>query len=447
MPNNLIPNGCRALGVLLALLTLNVSARDDAASPKQVQPLEVGASIVDTALFTADGQPRGLVDTIGGQPTILVYFRGSWCPYCVKQLKALQAVQADLVNAGYQLVAIAPEAPETLAALAEQHGFTFTLMADPQYASMRAFGLTFALDAETRAAYEAHNLPILTAPDTDDWILPVPAIYLVDHQGRILYRHLDRDYRQRLDAAALVAIAGLDMRIVEYRDGDEVFEGFLAAPRGLDASTPGVLVIHEWWGVNDYARRRTVDLAAAGYVAFAGDMYGQGQRAKTWEEAAALSGAVKKDRPRMRQRTARALHVLKEAPHVDASRLAVMGYCFGGTCALELARAGDGLAGAISFHGALDAPLPAAPDGLRARLLICHGADDPYVPPAEVNGLIAELTAANADWQLIHYGGAVHSFTNPEAGDDAASGAAYHAPSDRRSWSHLMQFLSEIFEE
>jgi dienelactone hydrolase len=248
-----------------------------------------------------------------------------------------------------------------------------------------------------------------------------------------------------LSGRAETPAATIETQLIEYQVGDQVCEGFLARPNNLTAATPGVLVIHEWYGLNEYARTRARQLAEAGYVAFAGDIYGKGRRASTPEEAGKLVGEFKADRPLLRRRAEAALQVLREQPNVDSSRLAAIGYCFGGMTVLELARGGGDLAGVVSFHGGYDTPLPASKGDIRARILICHGAADPYAPAATVRALEEELTNAGADWQFISYSGAVHAFTNPDTGNDPSKGAAYNAAADRRSWAHMMTFFNELF--
>jgi dienelactone hydrolase len=247
-------------------------------------------------------------------------------------------------------------------------------------------------------------------------------------------------------AALAVAAAGaaeVETRTVEYRDGETVLEGYAALPAEAGAPRPGVLVVHEWTGLNDYARQRARDLAALGYVAFAADVYGKGVRAASTREAAALSGRYKNDRALMRSRMGAALDALRGLPGVDPDRTAAIGYCFGGTCVLELARSGAGVGAVVSFHGGLDAPRPAEPGTLRAAVLALHGAADPHVPRGEVEAFRAEMDRAGADWVLVEYGGAVHSFTNPGAGGDPASGVAYDPRAARRAWTAMRAFLEE----
>jgi dienelactone hydrolase len=233
--------------------------------------------------------------------------------------------------------------------------------------------------------------------------------------------------------------------VVEYRHGDVVLEGYLAYEKGKKSSRPGVLVVHEWMGLNDYARMRAEKLADLGYVAFAVDMYGKGVRARDSKEAAALAGIYKGDRQLMRARILAGLEVLISQPKVDPKRIAAIGYCFGGTTVLELARSGADVDGVVSFHGALDTSIPAESGRVRAKVLVLHGRDDPLVPPEQVNGFEAEMRNAGVDWQLVAYGGAVHSFTNPQAGSDPSKGVAYNEKADKRSWKAMKEFFDEIF--
>jgi dienelactone hydrolase len=248
-----------------------------------------------------------------------------------------------------------------------------------------------------------------------------------------------------LALAVSAAPAALRGETVEYRHGETVLEGFLAWDDSLPGARPGVLVVHEWTGIGPYVKRRVDELARLGYVAFAADIYGKGVRPAGGAEAAKTASIYKDDRPLMRARAQAGFDVLRAHPLVDRARVAAIGYCFGGTTALELARSGAPLAGVVSVHGGLGTPLPADPGGVKAAVLVLHGADDPFVPPEEVRAFEAEMRRAGADWRLVAYGGAVHSFTNPEAGSDPSRGAAYDARADRRSWRDMQVFFEEIF--
>jgi len=245
---------------------------------------------------------------------------------------------------------------------------------------------------------------------------------------------------QTVSSAAVVTEA------VEYMDGDAVLEGYLAYDDAIQGKRPGILVVHEWKGLNDYAKKRALQLAELGYAAFAADMYGKGIYAKDHEEAGKLSGVYRSDRNLMRQRAKAAFDVLKNNPQVDPQNTAAIGYCFGGTTVLEMARAGFDLKGVVSFHGALDTPVPAVPGTIKAKVLVMQGADDSFAGTTQqITAFEDEMRKAGADWQLVIFGDAVHSFTVPEAGSDKSKGAAYNAPADKRSWGMMKQFLSELF--
>lgn len=245
-------------------------------------------------------------------------------------------------------------------------------------------------------------------------------------------------------AGALPASAAFRTKAVEYKHGDVVLQGWAAWDDGFKERRPGVLVVHEWWGLGPDARRRAEQLAKRGYTAFALDMYGKGVRAKDHEEAGKLAGAFFGDRKAMRERALAGLAELKKLPFVDEEKLAAIGYCFGGTTVLELARAGTPLKGVASFHGNLATPAPAT-ETPQAKILVLHGADDGFVN-ATLPGFLEEMRKAKADWQLVQYGGAVHSFTIKEAGDDPAKGMAYDKKADERSWKALLAFFDELFE-
>ena len=243
-----------------------------------------------------------------------------------------------------------------------------------------------------------------------------------------------------------VAHAEVKTKTIAYKHGDVTLEGYLAYDDSAKGKRPGVLVVHEWTGHNPYARKRAEMLAKLGYVAFALDMYGKGVQAKDAKQAAAFAGKYKGDRKLMRARAAAGLDVLRKQPQVDTKRLAVMGYCFGGTTSLELARGGADLVGVVSFHGDLATPMPAKAGDIKGKVLVLHGADDPFVPPAQVAGLEEEMKKAGVNYEVDQYGGAVHSFTNPGAGNDNSKGAAYNEQADHRSWERMRGFFDEIFQ-
>jgi dienelactone hydrolase len=257
-----------------------------------------------------------------------------------------------------------------------------------------------------------------------------------------------RNLAMSLLALALLAgvtEAKVHTETVIYKHGDTALEGYLAYPEEAKGPLPGVLVIHDWSGPGPYSRRRAEQLAEAGFVAFAIDMYGQGVRPTTQEEKAKQAGIYRADRGLMRARARAGLDVLLANPRVDARRVAAIGYCFGGGSALELARSGAPLTGVVSFHGNLDTPNAADARAIKAKILVCHGAEDPYVTAAQVTAFQEEMKNAGVDYQFIAYSGAVHAFTQKEAGNDNSKGAAYNEAADRRSWQAMLDFFGEIF--
>lgn len=243
------------------------------------------------------------------------------------------------------------------------------------------------------------------------------------------------------------AQAALHTQVIGYKHGDTELEGFLAYDDAVQGKRPGVIIVHDWTGHNPYARRRAEEVARLGYVAFAIDMYGKGVRAKTAQDGPKLAAPFKNDRLLMRARAGAALDVFKAQAQVDPQRIAAMGYCFGGTTALEMARGGMDLVGVVSFHGDLSSPRPDDAKNVKAKVLALHGADDPFVPRKDVEAFEDEMTKGHVDWQLVVYSDAVHSFTNPDAGSDKSRGSAYNAKADHRSWVAMQNFFTEVFGE
>lgn len=251
-----------------------------------------------------------------------------------------------------------------------------------------------------------------------------------------------------LSAIALsssLSFAAIKEETFEYKEDSTPLEGFIAYP-DTAAKAPGVIVVHDWKGLGEFSKKRARQLAEMGYVAFAADIYGKGVKANTPEEAGKLAGSFKGDSKKFRARILAAYKALKSLKQVDSKKIAALGFCFGGTAALELARTGTPLSGVISFHGGLSTKEPATKKGqIKTKVLVLHGADDPNVPPAEVAAFEDEMRKTGTDWQLNAYGDAVHAFTNPEAGNDKSKGAAYNASADKRSYAAMVDFLKEVF--
>lgn len=245
--------------------------------------------------------------------------------------------------------------------------------------------------------------------------------------------------------AQTYAQAEIKTQVVEYRDGDTVLEGYLAYDETVKGKIPAVLIVHEWTGLGSYMKKRAEQIAGLGYVAFAIDIYEKGIRPTNNEDAAKQASIYRQDRQLMRRRALAGLEKVKKFPSVDAKRIAAMGYCFGGGVVLEMARSGADLKGVVSFHGNLDTPHPEDAKNIKAKVLICHGADDHYVTGEQVLAFENEMRAAHVDWQMNIYGNSVHSFTNPDSGNDSSKGAAYNQQADMRSWEAMRAFFKEIF--
>lgn len=250
--------------------------------------------------------------------------------------------------------------------------------------------------------------------------------------------------------SASLAWAGLQTEVVEYRAGDTVMTGYLAWDDSIQGERPGVLVVHEWWGHNDYARKRAEMLAALGYTALALDMYGEGKVADHPDDAKAFMMAATRDAEALTARFDAAHELLQNHDTVDGDRIAAIGYCFGGAVVLNMARAGKPLAGVVSYHGSLGTQSPAEEGKVQASVLVFTGAEDPMVPAEQVTGFEQEMQAAHADYELISYPGAKHSFTNPQAdefGQRFDMPLAYDAEADRDSWERTQQFFDRIFSD
>jgi dienelactone hydrolase len=241
------------------------------------------------------------------------------------------------------------------------------------------------------------------------------------------------------------AQGAIKTQLVEYKHGDTTLVGYLAYNTQVKGKRPGILVVHDWMGEGEFNRDVSRKLAEMGYIVFSADIYGKGVRPKNRGEAREQATKYRSDRKLMRNRARAALDVLLANKMTSPKLVAALGYCFGGGVTLELARGGAPLAGAISFHGNLDTPDPKNAKNIKGKILVLHGADDPSVPPAQVAAFQQEMRDAGVDWQFVSYGGAVHAFTNPAAGNDNSRGAAYNEKADKRSWEAMKVFFSEIF--
>ena len=239
--------------------------------------------------------------------------------------------------------------------------------------------------------------------------------------------------------------ANVKTRELEYRQGETVLQGFIAWDDAVRGKRPGVLVVHEWWGHNVHARHQARRLAEAGYIGFALDMFGKGKVATHPQDAQAFVNEVTKDPAVLAARFNAALEQLKRDPHVDTTRLAAIGYCFGGAVVLDMARAGAPLAAVVTFHGALATKAPAQPGKVKARVLVLTGGADPFVPPEQVEAFKREMQAAGVRVEVISYPGAKHGFTNPDAGQYGMAQLAYDAEADRQSWAAMLKLFKEVF--
>ncbi len=241
---------------------------------------------------------------------------------------------------------------------------------------------------------------------------------------------------------ATSAQAEIQTKSITYHDGDVECHGYLAWDDAVEGKRPGVLVVHEWWGLNDYARERTEQLAELGYLAFAADIYGEGKTTTHPADAGKMAGEVRANVDQWRKRAQAALDVLKSQSQCDTSNLAAIGYCFGGATALQLAYAGADLDAVVTFHGALPAATPTEAEQIKAELLINHGADDTFVDADAVAKFKKALDDAGVTYEFIAYPNAVHSFTVPSADRVGMSGMKYNKEADEKSW----QAMQELFK-
>ncbi|MGV8990269.1 MAG: dienelactone hydrolase family protein [Thiobacillus sp.] len=242
-------------------------------------------------------------------------------------------------------------------------------------------------------------------------------------------------------SSSLAAVVGKD---VSYKAGDTVMQGFLAFDDAVKGKRAGVLVVPEWWGANDYARKRARMLASEGYVALVVDMYGNGQVATNPKDAGALAGNINKNPPLALSRFQAAEKFLDSQPNVKKGEIAALGYCFGGGVVLNMARAGLPLKSVVSFHGVLATDVAVKPGDIKAKIRVFHGEADPVVPPAQVEAFKTEMDNAKADYMFVAYPGVKHTFTNREADSYATQfnlPLKYDNEADTDSWARTLEFL------
>lgn len=232
---------------------------------------------------------------------------------------------------------------------------------------------------------------------------------------------------------------------IDYKDGPLTLRGVLVYEETSKENRPGVLVVHEAWGLGEHAVDRAKKLADLGYVAFAVDMFGDRKQVSDLGEAMEIIGDLLGNPDKIRARIGAALAALLKCSQVDASRIGAIGFCFGGSTVLELARSGANIAGVVCFHGGLETKAPATLGAVEASVLVCVGAEDPMIPASQIAVFQDEMRNAGADWQLISYGSTVHSFSNPKADGSIAPVILYNELSDRRSWTAMRNFFEEVF--
>jgi dienelactone hydrolase len=242
---------------------------------------------------------------------------------------------------------------------------------------------------------------------------------------------------------AAPAVGEVQTKSVEYTDGDVPLKGYFAWDDVYDGRRPRVVVVHEWWGLNDYAKRRARMLARLGYVAFAVDMYGEGRVTRHAQEAGAWMKQINANIEHWQRRALLGLDILRQHEFVDPTRIGAIGYCFGGATVMEMAYSGADLAGVVSFHGSLPAATAEQAGRIKAAILVEHGARDAFVPAEQIERFLAPLTGV--DWQMVYHSGAYHGFTNPDADGYGIDNVSYNKKADERSWGQMQLFFQELF--
>ena len=245
-------------------------------------------------------------------------------------------------------------------------------------------------------------------------------------------------------AAAAPAGAEVKSKSIEYKDGDTVLTGVLAWDDAASGKQPGVLVVHEWWGLNDYAKGRAERLAKEGYVAFALDMYGDGKVTTHGKEAGEWMKQITSNIDTWKRRAQLGLEVLKAQAQVDGGRIAAIGYCFGGATVMQMAYAGADVQAVVSFHGSLP-PAPETVTSVAPRVLVAHGRDDAFIPADRIDAFQKGLDRVGADWEMTIYSGTRHGFTNPDAGSYGIENLAYNEKADKHSWAAMLRLFNDVF--
>ena len=248
-------------------------------------------------------------------------------------------------------------------------------------------------------------------------------------------------------ATAAIVCAEVKTKTITYEQGGVSFKGHLAWDDAAKGKRPGVLLVHEWWGLNDYARLRAEQLAKLGYVTFACDMYGEGKHTEHPQEAGQFAGEVRKNVKVWQARAQAGLKVLRDQEQVDANKLAAIGYCFGGSTALQLAYTGADLKAVVTFHAALPAADAEQAKAIKAKILVCHGAADKFVTEESAVKFRAALEEAKVDYAMVYLGNATHSFSVKGIDDKKVPGLSYNAEADHRSWQYMRLLFEEVFAE
>lgn len=248
-----------------------------------------------------------------------------------------------------------------------------------------------------------------------------------------------------LGCLGVTALAEIKEQPVEYQSSGVACEGWSAVDAAKPGRKPAVLIVHQWTGISDNEKMRARMLAEMGYNVLCADVYGKGIRPQP-PAAGQEAGKYKGNRPLLRERVNAALEVLRKDPNTDPARIAAIGYCFGGTAVIELARSGASVKGVVSFHGGLDSPTPGDGKNIKCKVLALHGADDPFVPKDEIAAFEKEMKDAGVEYKLVQYPGAVHAFTQKAAGSDNSKGAAYNEAADKASWEEMKTFFSRVLK-